>query len=497
MVNIGNAISNTEILQIIESVAREKTISKDGLFSALEQAIQTAGRRKYGNEHNIKAEISRKNGEIRLFKVLTVVESVENYLQQISLKDAAIQNPGVKIGDEVYEILPPIDLGRASAQAAKQVITRAVTEIEKEKQYNDFKNRKGDILNGVVKRLEFGNLIVDLGRAEAIIKHGHLLPNEKYKVGDRLKAYVQDVRLEYHGPQIFLSRTDDGMLLKLLELEVPEIYEKVVEVKAVARDPGSKTKVAVFAADTSIDAIGACVGIRGNRIKAVTNELAGEKVDVVLWNSNVAQFVINAMSPAKIAKIVIDQDNWRVQVVVPDDQFSIAIGRRGQNVRLASKLTGWGIDVITEEQESKRRIDDFRSTTELFVKTLEVEETIGQLLSVEGFNTIEQIADTEIETLNAIEGFDQDISAEIKNRALQYVQEKNHKIIDKLEALGVEQSLLDVLYVQPEDILKLAEYGVKSIEDLSEITVQEFKTLVPNSGLSDNDIKLLLTNTRE
>ena len=493
MINIGN----TEILQIVESVSREKGISKEHLFSTMEQAVQVAGRKKYGHEHNIKVEISRKTGEIKLFRVLEVVEELENYFTQVLLEDALVKNPDAKVGDEVYELLPPIDLGRVSAQNAKQVIIQRVGEAEREKQYHDFKDRKGEILNGIVKRVEFGSIIVDLGgRAEAIVKKDQTIKGENYKINDRIKAYVQDVRLEPKGPQIFLSRTDERMLAKLFELEVPEIYDGVIEIKAVARDPGSKAKIAVYASDSSIDPVGSCVGIRGNRVRAVTAELGGEKIDVILWSKNLAQFVISSMAPATISKIVIDEDKGRVEIVVPTDQLSIAIGRRGQNVRLASKLTGWSIDVMTDEQESKRRTDEFNSTTELFMTGLDVEEVIAQLLSVEGFANIEQIASAEVSTLTAIEGFEEELAIEIKNRAINYINEKNDKIIEKLEQLGVEQELIDVLELAPEQLLTLAEYGIKTIEDLGEMTVAEFKSLVPNSNQSKEDIELLIKTAR-
>ncbi|OZG32477.1 transcription termination factor NusA [Rickettsia endosymbiont of Culicoides newsteadi] len=492
MVNIGNI----EILQIIESVAREKNLPKEALLSAMEQAVQAAGRKKYGNEHNIKAEINRKNGNISLFRVLNVVDNVEDHFTQISLNDAIEKKDDSKIGDEIYELLPPIDLGRVAAQTAKQIIIQRVSETEREKQYEDFKDKKGEILNGIVKRIEFNNIIVDLGRAEAIIKKDQLIRGENFKVNDRIKAYVQDVRLVSKGPLIFLSRSDDQMLIKLLELEIPEIYDNVIELRAIARDPGSKAKVVVFAPDSSIDPIGSCVGIKGNRIRAITNELNGEKVDIILWSKNIAQFIMNALAPAEIAKIVIDEDKNMVDVVVSQDNLSLAIGRRGQNVRLASKLTGWNINIMTEDQESKRRSDEFRSATELFMESLDVEEVIAQLLSAQGFTSLEQLASSKIETLMNIEGFEEELAAEIIERSINYVNAKNEKIIIKLENLGVEQELIDILDLQPEFILKLAEYGIKTIEDLGELTVNEFKSLVPNSNMADNDIELLIRTAR-
>ncbi|HJD55603.1 MAG TPA: transcription termination factor NusA [Rickettsia endosymbiont of Pyrocoelia pectoralis] len=493
MSNIGNI----EILQIIDSVAREKGISKDILISTVEQAVQVAGRKKYGNEYNIKAQINRKTGEINILRILEVVEKVEDYLTQISLEDALKNNPEAKIGDEMSESLPPIDHARVAAQAAKQVITQRVIEAEREKQYNEFKDRKGEIINGTVKRIEYGDIIVDLSRAEGIIKKEQLIKGENFKVNDRIKAYVQDVKQETKGPQIFLSRVDKKFLVKLFELEVPEIYDRIIEIREVARDPGSKAKIAVFASDSSIDPVGSCVGIRGSRVRAVTNELSGEKIDIILWSKDVAQFVINALAPAEILKIFIDEDKHKVEVVVSQENQSIAIGRRGQNVRLASKITGWNIDIMTEEQEAKRRNDEFLTSTELFMKALDVEEVIGQLLSVSGFNSLEQIADSEISTLVGIEGFEEDLAIEIKNRAINYINSKNEEIVKKLEELGVEQELIDILILQPELILKFAEYGIKTIEDLGEMSVNEFKNLAPNYNMTDENIKLLIKTAKQ
>ncbi|RYE05759.1 MAG: transcription termination/antitermination protein NusA [Rickettsiaceae bacterium] len=491
-----SSVGNTEILQVVESISREKGISRDNLITTMEQAIEAVARKKYGHEHNIKAEISRKNGEIKLYRILRIVDNPVNYFAEISLKDGQEKNPEAGIGDEILEPLPPIDLGRTPAHVARQVIIQGVSEVEREKQYQDFKDRKGEIINGSVKRVEFGNIIVDLGRAEAIIKKDQTIRGENYKINDRIKAYIQDVRLESRGPQIFLSRTDNRMLAKLFELEVPEIYDNIIEIKAIAREPGSKAKIAVFASDSSVDPVGSCVGIRGNRVKSVTSELGGEKIDVILWSKNVAQFVINAMAPAEISKIVIDQDKGRVEVVVPTEQLSIAIGRRGQNVRLASNLTRWKIDVMTDEQESKRRSEEFNNTTELFMKVLDVEEVVAQLLSVEGYANIEQIAAADANSLAAIDGFEAELATEIQDRAISYVDSKNQEILEKLEILGVEQELIDVLELAPEHLLSLAEYGVKTIEDLGEVTIDEFKKLVPNVNMSDESIKLLIEAAR-
>lgn len=487
-----NNVGNAEILQIIEAVSKERGISRVSLIEAMQQAVQVAGRKKYGHEHNIRAEINQNTGEITLFRVLKIVDKVENTFTEIGLSDAMAVRSEAKLEEEILEKLPPIDLGRVAAQTAKQVIIQKVGEAERLKQYEDYKDRKGEILNGIVKRVEFGDIIVDLGRAEGLLRKDQQIKGESFKVNDRIKAFVIDVRSEVKGPQIFLSRTSDKFLEKLFEMEVPEIYDGIIEVRGVAREPGSKAKVAVFAADVGIDPVGSCVGIRGSRVRAITNELHGEKIDVVLWDRNVAQFVINAMTPAQISKIVFDEDKKRVEAVVPDDQLSIAIGRRGQNVRLASKITGWGIDVMTEEQESKRRTEEFNNSTELFMKDLEVEEVIAQLLSAEGFTTTYQIAAADDSSLESIQGFDSDLVKELKIRAIACVEAQNESIIEKLESLGVEQDLIDALALPPEYILKLAEYGVKTIEDLGEMSVKEFRAIVPESVITINDIEVLI-----
>jgi N utilization substance protein A len=488
MSNVGNA----EILQIVEAVSRERGIPRANLIDAMEQAVQVAGRKKYGHDHNIKAEINQNTGEIILYRVLKVVEKVENTFTEIDLSEALLIRPDAKIDEEILEKLPPIDLGRVAAQTAKQVIIQKVGEAERLRQYEDYKDRKGDILNGTVKRIEFGNIIVDIGRAEALLRKDQQIRGEIFKINDRIKAFVIDVRPETKGPQIFLSRTSDKFLEKLFEMEVPEIYDHIIEIKAIAREPGSKAKVAVYASDVGTDPVGSCVGVRGNRVRAITNELHGEKIDVLLWDKNVAQFVINAMTPAQISKIVFNEEKRRVETVVPDDQLSIAIGRRGQNVRLASKITNWSIDVMTEEQESKRRVEEFTNTTEVFTKGLDLDEVLAQLLSAEGFTTIDQIANSDQTSLESIEGFDATLAAELKNRAIEYIDNQNEKIIEDLEQLGVEQELVDALNLAPEYILKLAEFGVKTIEDLAEITVEEFRSIVPENNISNKDIEELI-----
>lgn len=495
MTNFGNE----EILQIIESVSREKDLPKEELIKSMEQAMQAAGRKKYGYEHNIRAEMSRKSGEIKLFRVFEVVEDVENPYTQVQIVDVQGNDNHVSIGDEIVELLPPVDLGRVAAQTAKQVIVQCITTAERERQYQEFKDRKGEILSGVVKRIEFGDIIVDLGgRAEAILKRDQSIRGEMFKINDRIKAYLQDVQSLPTGQQLFLSRKDNMMLAKLFELEVPEISYGIIEVKAVARDPGSKSKIAVFAADNTVDPVGALVGIRGVRVQAITNELHGEKIDVLVWDNNIAQFIINSLSPTKkISKIIFDEDKNKAEVVMPADQLKIAIGRQGQNIKLASKLTGWHIDVISDDDESVRRHDQFKALTNLYMDKLELDEILAQLLCVEGFVNIEQIAASDVDTLKTIEGFDEQLAKVLQERAIEYVNEKNEKIIEQLEALGVEQELIDAINVNPDHLLKLAEYGIKNIEDLGETTVEEIEQLIPDSGLVKEDLELLIHNARE
>src|SRR5580700_6168315 len=381
-----------ELLQIADAVAREKAIDRQIVITAMEDAIAKAARSRYGSETDVHAEINAKTGELRLSRHLLVVEAVENPANQISLEDARRRNPAAQIGDTIADALPPLEYGRIAAQSAKQVIVQKVREAERDRQYQEYKDRIGDIVNGIVKRVEYGNVVVDLGRGEAIVRRDELLPREVFRNGDRIRAYIYDVRREPRGPQIFLSRTHPQFMSKLFAQEVPEIYDGIVEVKAVARDPGSRAKIAVISRDSSVDPVGACVGMRGSRVQAVVAELQGEKIDIIPWSPDEAAFLVNALAPAEVTKVVMDEEDERVEVVVPDEQLSLAIGRRGQNVRLASQLTGWQIDIMTESQDSERRQREFAERTQLFQEALDVDEVIAQLLVTEGFATVEDVA---------------------------------------------------------------------------------------------------------
>jgi N utilization substance protein A len=456
-----------ELLQIADAVAREKNIDRQIVIAAMEDAIAKASRSRYGAETDVHAEINPRTGELRLSRYLQVVDQVENPAIEIALVDAQRFNPAAQIGDTIADTLPPFDFGRIAAQSAKQVIVQKVREAERDRQYDEFKDRIGEIVNGQVKRAEYGNVIVDLGRAEAIVRRDELIPREMFRAGDRIRAYVFDVRREQRGPQIFLSRTHPQFMAKLFAQEVPEIYDGIIEVKAVARDPGSRAKIAVISRDSSIDPVGACVGMRGSRVQAVVGELQGEKIDIIPWSPDVATFIVNALQPAEVSKVVLDEDAERIEVVVPDDQLSLAIGRRGQNVRLASQLTGWDIDILTEAEESERRQKEFVERTQTFMDALDVDEVVGQLLASEGFRSVEELAFVEASELASIEGFDEDTAEEIQNRARDYLARIEAEFDERRRSLGVLDELRDISGITTEIMVKLGENDVKSIEDLA------------------------------
>lgn len=456
-----------ELLQIADAVAREKSIDRQIVVDAMQDAIAKAARSRYGIETDVHAEINTKTGELRLARHLQVVDTVENPAIEITVDEAKRHNPAAQAGDVIADPLPPFDFGRIAAQSAKQVIVQKVREAERDRQYDEYKDRIGEIVNGAVKRVEYGNVFVDLGRGEAIIRRDEMIPRETFKVGDRARAYVYDVRREPRGPQIFLSRTHPQFMAKLFGQEVPEIYDGIVEVKAVARDPGSRAKIAVISRDSSIDPVGACVGMRGSRVQAVVGELQGEKIDIIPWSPDVATFVVNALQPAEVAKVVLDEEADKIEVVVPDEQLSLAIGRRGQNVRLASQLTGWDIDILTEAEESERRQKEFVQRTDLFMNALNVDETVGQLLASEGFRNVEELAYVDLAELASIEGFDEDTAGEIQSRAQEHLAAVEAELDEKRRALGVEDALREVDGVTTSMMVALGENDVKSVEDLA------------------------------
>ena len=485
-----------ELLQVAEAVAREKSIERDEVLVAMEQAIQKAGRSKYGLEHDIRAHIDRKSGEIELKRFIEVADPVEDEATQITLEDAKHRDENLNVGDFIIEPLPPIDFGRIAAQTAKQVIVQKVREAERHRQYEEYKDRVGEIVNGLVKRVEYGNVTVDLGRAEAIMRRDELLPREHFKVGDRVRAYIYDVREEPRGPQIFLSRSHPQFMAKLFAMEVPEIYDGIIDIKAVARDPGSRAKIGVLSHDSSIDPVGACVGMRGSRVQAVVGELQGEKIDIIPWSSDPATFVVNALAPAEVTKVVLDAEQSRIEVVVPDEQLSLAIGRRGQNVRLASMLSGWEIDILTEAEESERRSEEFRQRSQLFMDALDVDDVIAHLLVAEGFARLEEIAFIALEELTEIEGFDEDIAHELQQRAIGYLEELGRVNAEKARELGVTDDVAAIELLSPDMLVKLGEQGVKTLDDLGDLASDELIEIVGADAMSEDTANAVIMAAR-
>ncbi|MDF1620413.1 transcription termination factor NusA [Pseudothioclava nitratireducens] len=458
-----------ELLQTAEAVAREKMIDPDLVIQAMEDSLARAAKSRYGSEMDIRVSIDRKTGRATFTRVRTVVadEELENYQAELTVEQAKQYLADPQIGDEIVDEVPPVDLGRIAAQSAKQVILQKVREAERDRQYEEFKDRVGTIINGTVKREEYGNIIVDVGRGEAILRRNEKIGRESYRPNDRIRAYVKDVRREARGPQIFLSRTDPQFMAELFKMEVPEIYDGIIEIKAVARDPGSRAKIGVISHDNSIDPVGACVGMRGSRVQAVVGELQGEKIDIIPWNEDQATFLVNALQPAEVSKVVIDEEAGKIEVVVPDEQLSLAIGRRGQNVRLASQLTGLDIDILTEAEESQRRQAEFAERTKLFVEALDLDEFFAQLLVAEGFTSLEEVAYVDLDELLSIEGVDEGTAEELQARARDFIEEQNRKAMEVARELGVEDSLVEFEGLTPQMIEALAKDGVKTLEDFA------------------------------
>ncbi|ASP19489.1 hypothetical protein ANTHELSMS3_00771 [Antarctobacter heliothermus] len=458
-----------ELLQTAEAVAREKMIDPGLVVEAMEESLARAAKSRYGAEMDIRVNIDRRTGKATFTRVRTVVEEeeLENYQAELTVEQAKQYMADPQIGDVYSEEVPPVELGRIAAQSAKQVILQKVREAERDRQFEEFQDRAGTIINGVVKREEYGNVIVDVGRGEAILRRNEKIGRESYRPGDRIRCYIKDVRREARGPQIFLSRTDPQFMAELFKMEVPEIYDGIIEIKAVARDPGSRAKIGVVSYDSGIDPVGACVGMRGSRVQAVVNELQGEKIDIIPWNEDMPTFLVNALQPAEVSKVVLDEDAERIEVVVPDEQLSLAIGRRGQNVRLASQLTGLDIDIMTEEEESKRRQAEFELRTKLFMDALDVDEFFAQLLVSEGFTNLEEVAYVEQEELLVIDGVDEGTAEELQTRARENLEELARKALEHARELGVDDSLVNFEGLTPQMLEALAEDGIKTLEDFA------------------------------
>ncbi|MDI6651442.1 transcription termination factor NusA [Gluconobacter japonicus] len=483
---MDTSVIRPELLLVADAVSREKNIDREEVLEAMEQAIQKAGRAKYGHEKDIRATIDRKTGEVRLSRWTEAVEQVENEDTQIPIHIARKFQPEIQIGEHLVDPLPPIDFGRIAAQTAKQVIVQRVREYERKRQYNEFKDRVGEIVNGTVKRTEYGNMMVEIGNAEGLLRRDELIPRESFRNSDRVRAYIYDVRDEPRGPQIFLSRTHPAFLAKLFAQEVPEIYDGIIEIKAVARDPGSRAKMAVISRDAAIDPVGACVGMRGSRVQAVVAELQGEKIDIIPWSPQAATFVVNALAPAEVSKVVMDEEAGRVEVVVPDEQLSLAIGRRGQNVRLASQLTRWDIDILTEAEESERRQEEFRKRTGLFVDSLDVDDVIASLLVTEGFHSIEELAYTDPGELHDIEGFDESVAEELMLRANEYLAGKEQELDAKRKALGVTDDVVDLGVFTNQMLVTLGEKGVKTLDDLADLAGDELVDILGADAMDED-----------
>jgi N utilization substance protein A len=517
-----------EILKVADSLARDKGIDKEIVISAMEEAIEKAGRSKYGEDNDIRAEVDRDSGDIKLTRHRIVVEeySTDEELEEQAAKsegpESAEENgapqdsvkprgrgveipiaqakrikKGVEVGDEIVDELPPIDFGRIAAQTAKQVIKQKVREAEREREYEEFKDRVGEMITGIVKRVDYGNVILDLGRGEAIMKRNETLPREFYKQGDRIRTYIYKVERQQHGAQIYVSRTHPEFMKLLFNQEVPEVYDGIIEIKAVARDPGSRAKIAVFSNDASIDPVGACVGMRGSRVQAVVNELQGEKIDIIPWEQNPASFVVNALAPAEVEKVVMDEQAKRLDVVVPEDELSLAIGRRGQNVRLASILTGWDIDILTDEEESERRAEEARLRSEMFMECLDVDDVIAHLLIAEGFATIEDVAFTPVEELARIEGFDEDVAVELRNRAVNFIEAREEQLINRLDELDLNEDLLTMEELTTDMLVSLGEEGITTLDDFAGLASDELREIVGERKLTLDEANDVIMKARE
>jgi transcription termination/antitermination protein NusA len=499
MENIEN-MPRPEIVLVADTVAREKNIDKEDVFTAMEVAIQKAGRSRYGFEHDIRANIDRKTGAISLARYREVVADdaeIENEAAQLRLSDAKAYDKNIKVGEFIIDPLPPVDFGRIAAQTAKQVIVQKVRDAERNRQYEEYKEKIGTIVNGTVKRVEFGNVVLDIGKTEAVLRRDEIIPREKFKNGDRVRAYVLDVRREARGPQIFLSRTCPEFMAKLFTSEVPEIYDGIVQIMGVARDPGSKAKIAVKANDMTVDPVGACVGLRGIRVQAIVTELQGEKIDIVPYSEDRAQYLVAALAPAEVTKVVIDEENGRMEAVVPQEQFSIAIGRRGQNVKLASQLLGADIDVLTEEQEQERRANENKVRSQRFMDALDVDEMIAHLLIAEGFSTIDEIAYVDLKELADIEGFDEDVATELQNRAKEFVEKRNKDFAKKSKDLGIDEKLKTIEGLDQDMIIKLAENNVKTIDDLADLASDELIDILGADALTEVEANRIIMAARE
>ena len=491
------SVVRPELLQIAEAVARDKSIEQTIVIEAMEQAIQSVAKKKYGQDLEVKATIDEKTGEIKINRVLHVVNDIENSSNQISLEQGKEYDSNAKLGDTIFDPLPPIDFGRVAAQTAKQVIVQRVKEADKERQFNEYQEKQGQIINGVVKRVEYGNVFLDLGKAEAYLRKDETIARETFRPGDRVRAYITQVKKDLNGPQIFLSRTCNEFMSALFSQEVPEIYDGIIEIISVARDPGSRAKIAVLSKDKTIDPVGACVGMRGSRVQAIVNELQGEKIDIITWSEDAASFIVNTLSPAEVTKVVLDEENKKVEVIVPDDQLSLAIGRKGQNVRLASQVSKWEITILTEGAESERRQADLKKETQVLIEALVIDDVIAHLLVSEGFKSIEAVAFVPLEELQSIEGFDENLAKELKERAVVYLEEKEEEYEKERIKLGVSDEMKEIEGLDQEMIVLLGKNNIKTKNDLADLSSDELLEILEGKFEIKEDADKIIMKARE
>ena len=491
------SVVRPELLQIAEAVARDKSIEQHIVIEAMEQAIQSVAKKKYGQDLEVKASIDEKTGEIKITRLLHIVEEIEDSSNQISLIQGKSFNKDAKLGDTIYDPLPPIDFGRVAAQTAKQVIVQRVKEADKERQFLEYKDKQGQIINGVVKRVEYGNVFLDLGKAEAYMRKDDTIVRETFRPGDRVRAYITAVKKDLNGPQIYLSRTCNEFMGALFSQEVPEIYDGIIKIISVARDPGSRAKIAVLSNDKTIDPVGACVGMRGSRVQAIVNELQGEKIDIITWSEDPASFIVNTLSPAEVTKVVLDEENQKVEVIVPDDQLSLAIGRKGQNVRLASQVSKWEITILTEGAESERRQAEIKKETQVLIEALVIDDVIAHLLVSEGFKSIEAVAYVPLEELQAIEGFDENLAKELKDRAIVYLEEKEEEYEKERVQLGVSDEIKSIDGLDAEMLVILGKNNIKTKNDLADLSSDELLEILVGKFENNEEADKIIMKARE
>lgn len=486
-----------ELLQVAESVAREKNITQDEALSAVESALQRAAKLKYGQDHNIRVSIDRSTGEIKIWRVITVVDEVENPMSEVSIAEARLREPAAEVGFEFVELLPPMELGRAAAMGGRQIIVQKIREAERERQYAEFINRKGEIVSGIVKHADGRQVIVDIGQTEGVLYAEDGIPRQMFHVGDRLKALLIDIRPESSGPMLILSRAHNDFLAKLFEQDVTEIYDGLIKIMGVARDPGSRAKMSVYSPDNRVDAVGMCVGVRGSRVQGISAELQNERIDIIPWSSDPATYVMNALSLQEVERVVIDEEEEKIDVVVGDDFLSQAIGRRGQNVRLASLLTGWKIMVIPASEDSARRTEESSARIKALTEALDVDAMMAQLLISEGFVTVDDIAQSDVEDILSIEGVTENVAREIHQKAVQFSMDQERRFFEKCETLGIQDDFLELPNLDIAMFDKLLDAGVRTVDDVANLATDELLEIIQDGSLPRSKAEAVIMEARK